>query len=151
MPLTPKPDWFETTFTDWETPAEIPCATTPGRHAATVLEAVWSFSPGSDRRSEYRLTTNRGQKHWILWESGTDDGRVFFAPVAYGPCRGPNGEEINAFDAASHLLVAAWAAEDDATDGFCPPMQARGLLAGEDLGAICSEVWPSLSEDVPAE
>ena len=63
MPLTPKPDWFMPTFTDWEHPADIPCGKAPGWHAATVLETVWSFSPGSDRRSEYRLTTNRGRKH----------------------------------------------------------------------------------------
>jgi len=30
-------------------------------------------------------------------------------------------------------------------------MQARGLLAGEELDAMCRAVWPSLSEDVPAE
>ena len=151
MTLKPKPEWFETTFTDWETPAEIPCAKAPGRHAATVLEAVWSFGPGCDRRSDYRLTTNRGRRHWILWQSGTVDGRVFFVPVAYGPCRGPNGEEIEALDAASHLLVAAWAGEDDATDHFCPPMEVRGLIEGEEFEAMCREVWPSLSEDVPAE
>lgn len=149
MPLAPKPDWFETTFTEWEFPADIPCARAPGRRAATVLRAVWSFGPGCDRRSEYRLTTNRGRKHWILWESGTDDGRVFFVPVAHGPCRGPHGEEIDALDAASHLLVAAWSGEDDAVGDFAAPLEARGLLEGEAFNAICREVWPSPARAAP--
>lgn len=151
MTLKPKPDWFEATFTDWEHPTDIPCTKTPGRRAETVLEAIWSFSPGSDRRSEYQIARNRGLTHWILWESTPVEGEVFTVPVAYGPCRGPNGEKINAFDAATHLLVAAWAGEDDTTDSFCPPMEARGLLEGEEFDAICREVWPSLYEDVPAE
>ena len=142
MPIAPKPEWFETTFTEWKHPDNIPCAKTPGRNAVTVLHAVWSFGPGSDRQSEYRLTTNRGRKHWILWESGTDDDRVFFVPVAYGPCRGPNGEEFNALHAAAQLLAAAGNGEDDCTDDFGPPMEARGLLAGEELNEICGEVWP---------
>ena len=142
MPLTPKPDWFETTFTEWGHPSKIPCAKTPGFHAATVLHAAWIESADSARRNEYRLATNQGRKHWILWEGETDEGKLFFTPVAYGPCRGPNGDEIEALDAAAHLLIAAWAGEDKYMSGTIPPTEARGLLAGQELDAICSEVWP---------
>lgn len=59
MPIPPKPEWFKTTFTGWSHPTDVQCAKYPGRHAATVLHAVWELAPGFNQARDYRLSTNR--------------------------------------------------------------------------------------------
>lgn len=68
-------------------------------------------------------------------------------PVAYGPAKGPRGEEIDGWNAALHLLVAAWQGEKDQGVQFDPPNEAYGLLEGKDFEAVCREVWPEYWDD----
>lgn len=105
---------------------------------------MWSFACGLDRTDRYALSSNRGGKHLILWAGcPNESGRGWsFVPVAYGPAKGPNRESINEWQAALHLLAAAWRAEKEQGGDFEPPMEVYGLLKGDDFEAVCREVWP---------
>ncbi|NBT36041.1 MAG: hypothetical protein EBT03_10990 [Betaproteobacteria bacterium] len=110
---------------------------------------MWSFACGLDRTDRYALSSNRGRKHLILWAGcRSESGRGWtFVPVAYGPANGPNGESIDGWQAALHLLVAAWKGEKKETADFEPPMEVYGLLKGDDFQAVCQEVWPEYWEE----
>jgi len=146
--LPKKPVWFETVFTEWSVPEEIPCAKRVPRTADFVAEAMWAFAPGMDRHDQYQLSTNQGQKHLILWAGSPDEeGRGWtFVPIAYGPAKSREGERIHLWHAALYLLVAAWQGEKEQTGCFQPPQEVRGPLAGEDFEAVCREVWPEYME-----
>lgn len=147
--LPEKPAWFTTTFTSWQVPSDIPCARTLPRNTLSIGEACWSFAPGMERTDRYELSTNRGRKHLVLWAGCPDQwgSRWTFVPAAYGPAYGPNGESIDGWHAALHLLVAAWKGEREQSEHFEPPMEISGLLEWHEFEAVCREVWPELSED----
>jgi hypothetical protein len=142
--LPPRPAWFVPTFTAWEVPDEIPCAKTIPRTANTIASAFWAFAPGMERITEYRLSSNRGRKHLILWAGARNEsgGGWTFVPVAYGPSKSPDGEAMHEWHAALHLLAAAWASEKRQTMGFEPPQEIRGPLDWDEFLAICRKVWP---------
>ena len=110
--LPDRPAWFVPTFTAWDFPDEIPCAKTIPRSANTIATVFWAFAPGMERMDQYRLSTNRGRRHLILWAGARNEsGNGWtFVPVAYGPAKSPDpdGEAMHEWHAALHLLAAAW-------------------------------------------
>jgi hypothetical protein len=143
-PVLPKrPSWFKPVATNRRFPDEIRCAKAVPRAAEWIGTANWFYAPGMDRTDEYRISSNRGGTHFLLWvgNRSEDDGSPEFAPVAYGPTKAKNGEVVDIRTAALHLLIAAWSAEKKEWD-LQPPQESGGIIDGEVLEAICREVWP---------
>jgi len=147
--LPEKPSWFDTTFTSWSFPHDIPCTKSVPRKAIDVGTVDWAFAPGLDRTDRYKLSKNPGTKHLILWGGcPNESGRGWiYTPGAYGPAQGTHGETINEWHAALHLLVAIWMGEKEELELSEPPQEVYGLLAGNDFQAVCREVWPEYWEE----
>ena len=142
MAIPDKPDWFQPRTLYLRRPRGMRCGRRPGSGGIDVVDAVWCWYSGGDRKTSYVLNTELDGKDWILWDGDWRPNRVKWTPVVCGLRRGPAGEEITPQTAAAHLLLEAWSEEN-----LDPPMEFRNLIYPELLDDIGRELWPSLYED----
>ena len=142
MAIPDKPDWFKPRTLYFRRPRGMRCGRRPGPGGIDVVDAVWCWYSGGDRKTSYVLNTDRDCKYWILWDGCWGTNRLKWTPVVCGLRRGPAGGDIAPQIAAAHLLLEAWSQEN-----LDPPMEFRNLIYPELLDDIGRELWPSLYED----
>ena len=136
------PEWFEVTLTQYRHPDEIPCAERVPSSTLPLGRFYWDASRGGCCIEQYRLSSNQGRQHFILWagEHDEESGKAFFVPAAYAPQKDPEGKRVTKWQAALWLLEAFWR-EEHLSEGP-PGVDYLTLLEKEELEEICGRVWP---------